>query len=70
LIHPLSSELQKAVESWHYLNTGYMLLLLMIETVTGKSFSENTASFVVNKIRMTNTYVAENKDILNVLKNA
>lgn len=49
-------------EGWHYSNTGYMLLLLMIEAVTGKSFAENVNELVINKIGFKSTYVAEEVD--------
>lgn len=52
----------KPGEKWHYSNTGYMLLLLMIESVTGESFSKNIDKIVVQKIGLKNTYVAEDID--------
>lgn len=49
-------------EQWRYSNTGFMLLLLMIEKVTGKSFKENVDELIVKKINLQNTYVAEDVD--------
>lgn len=49
----------KPGEKWHYSNTGYMLLLLMIESVTGKSFSQNIDDLVVQIIGLKSTYLAE-----------
>lgn len=49
-------------EKWHYSNTGYMLLLLMIESVTGESFSKNIDKFIAQEIGLKNTYVAEDID--------
>lgn len=49
-------------EKWHYSNTGYMLLLLMIESVTNKSYAINIDELIVKKIGLKNTYVAENID--------
>ena len=49
-------------EKWHYSNTGYMLLLLMIETITNKSFAKNVDDLIVKKIGLKNTYVAEKID--------
>lgn len=49
-------------KKWCYSNTGYMLLLLMIEAVTRKSFAENINNLVIKKVGLTHTYVAENVD--------
>lgn len=49
-------------EQWQYSNTGYMLLLLMIEKVTGKTFKENVDELIVKKLNLHNTYVAEDID--------
>jgi len=49
-------------EKWHYSNTGYMLLLLMIEAVTKEPFSKGIKIYVVNKLGLKNTYVAEEID--------
>ena len=49
-------------EKWHYSNTGYMLLLLMIESVTNITFSKNVNYLIVKKIGLKNTYVAEGVD--------
>ncbi len=49
-------------DQWHYSNTGYMLLLLMIESVTGLSYSKNVDKLITRKIGLKNTYVAENVD--------
>ena len=39
-------------EKWHYSNTGYMLLLLMIESVTNKSYAKNVDDLIVKKNRV------------------
>ncbi|MBN4080507.1 beta-lactamase family protein [Beggiatoa alba] len=49
-------------EKWYYSNTGYMLLLLMIESVTGESFAQNIDKFILQKIGLKNTYVAQDID--------
>ncbi len=49
-------------EKWHYSNTGYMLLLLLIERVSGDSFSDNVDQHIVQRIALENTYVAEDVD--------
>ncbi|WP_198266481.1 serine hydrolase domain-containing protein [sulfur-oxidizing endosymbiont of Gigantopelta aegis] len=46
-------------EGWQYSNTGYMLLLLMIEAVTKQSFASVIDEYIVQKIGLKNTYVAE-----------
>lgn len=53
-------------EKWHYSNTGYMLLLLMIEAVTKESFSKAIEKYIVKNIGLENTYVAEDIDRGNV----
>ena len=49
-------------KKWHYSNTGYMLLLFLIESITGIPFAKNVDDLIVNKIGLNNTYVAENID--------
>ena len=49
-------------EKWHYSNTGYMLLLLMVESVTNQSFSKNIEKYIIKKMGLRNTYLAENID--------
>lgn len=49
-------------EDCHYSNTGYMLLLLLIEKLTGESFAEAIKKLVINKAALSNTYVAEQVD--------
>jgi D-alanyl-D-alanine carboxypeptidase len=49
-------------EMWHYSNTGYMLLLLMIESVTNKSFAKNVDDLIVKKVGLKNTYAVEKID--------
>ncbi len=49
-------------EKWHYSNTGYMLLLLMIESVTSESYAKNVDDLIVKKIGLKNTHVAETID--------
>ena len=49
-------------EKWDYSNTGYMLLLLMIESVTSNSFAKTVKESIVDKIGLKNTYVAEDID--------
>ena len=49
-------------EQWHYSNTGYMLLLLMIESITNKTFSKNVKELIIDRIGLKNTYVAEDID--------
>ncbi|MCK5829890.1 MAG: beta-lactamase family protein [Methylococcales bacterium] len=50
-------------DKWYYSNTGYMLLLLMIESVSNKSLAQNIDEFIVKKIGLKSTYLAENIDV-------
>lgn len=52
----------QAGEKWHYSNTGYMLLLLMIESVTNEPFSKAIENYIVKNIGLKKTYVAEEVD--------
>jgi len=42
---------------WHYSNTGYMLLGLIIEKVTGKSYEENLRTRILEPLGLTQTYL-------------
>ncbi len=44
---------------WSYSNTGYILLGLVIEKVTGQSFKENLQTRIFDALKMKDTYVAE-----------
>jgi len=49
-------------DQWQYSNTGFMLLLLMIEQVTGKTYKEIVDELIVRKLGLQNTYVADDVD--------
>lgn len=49
-------------EGWHYSNSGYMLLLLMIEAVTRQSFATNLEQGIIQPLKLQHTYVAEELD--------
>ncbi|MBI1282191.1 MAG: serine hydrolase [Anaerolineaceae bacterium] len=44
---------------WSYSNTGYILLGLIIEKVSGKSYTENLQTRIFDALNMKDTYVAE-----------
>jgi len=46
-------------EKWHYSNTGYMILLMLIEKITGESYESNVNKIIINKIGLNNSYVAQ-----------
>jgi len=52
---------QKAVgkpnEKFYYSDTGYILLGLLIEKITGKSFEENLSNQIFKPLGMSNTYL-------------
>ena len=48
--------------SWKYSNTGYMLLLKVIETVSGDNFSDVLRSNIFNPLGLHKTYVAQSID--------
>jgi CubicO group peptidase (beta-lactamase class C family) len=49
---------------YRYNNTGYFLLAVIIERVTGKSFEENLQEMILNPLKMTNSGVDRNLEIL------
>lgn len=49
-------------EGWHYSNSGYMLLLFLIEAVTGQSFTTNLEQGIIQPLKLQHTYVAEEID--------
>lgn len=48
--------------SWKYSNTGYMLLLKVIETVSGENFSDALRRNIFNPLGLQKTYVAQEID--------
>jgi len=60
LIH-YTQENQKAVfapgDGYHYTDTGYILLGLIIESVTGKPFHENLHEVIFDPLKMEDTYL-------------
>jgi D-alanyl-D-alanine carboxypeptidase len=49
-------------ESRHYSNSGYMLLLLLIEAVTRQSFTANVERGIIQPLQLRHTHVAEEID--------
>ena len=49
---------------YNYNNTGYYLLAVIIEKVTGKSFRENLQERILNPLLMTNSGIDRNEEIL------
>ncbi len=49
---------------YRYNNTGYFLLAVIIERVTGKSFEENLQERIIKPVNMTNSGVDRNLEIL------
>jgi D-alanyl-D-alanine carboxypeptidase len=47
---------------WHYSNTGYMLLVRLMESVTGESFAQNMEVGIAQPLGLKSTYVAEEVD--------
>ncbi len=47
---------------WSYSNTGYMLLLKLIERITGRTFAETVRESLVDPLELSRTYVAEDID--------
>lgn len=54
---------------FYYNNSGYFLLAVIIEKVTGKSFEENIKESILNKINMKNTGVVRNEIIIENMAN-
>jgi CubicO group peptidase (beta-lactamase class C family) len=49
--------LDKPGEKYHYSNAGYVLLGMIIEKVTGKSYSEYLSKIIFEPLKMSQTYV-------------
>lgn len=49
-------------ESWRYSNSGYLLLLLLIEAVTRQSFAINLEQGIIQPLKLQNTCVKEEID--------
>lgn len=48
---------------WHYSNTGYQLLKLIIEQQTKLKFNEVIEQFIAEPLKLTNTYLATEPDV-------
>ena len=51
-------------ESWAYSNVGYMLLIDVVEYVTGQTFARVLGDLVVNPLALQHTFVVERLDDL------
>ena len=49
-------------ERWRYSNTGYMLLVQLIERVTGNSYADNIEQHIARPLGLIETYVAQGVD--------
>ena len=47
---------------WHYSNTGYMLLVRMMQQVTQQSLAQNLAQGIFEPLKLQDTYVAQDID--------
>lgn len=50
-------------EKWGYSNSGYVLLAMIVEKASGKSFSEFLEENIFRPLDMKKTYVADRKDV-------
>lgn len=50
-------------EGWHYSNTNYILLGLIIEKVTGNTFTQEVTSRIINHLGLNNTSIPTSSDM-------
>lgn len=59
----------KAGEKWSYSNTGYYLLTLILEKVTGMTYEEYIKEYILNPLKMENTGFSDEEKMNSVLPN-
>ncbi|PGM28219.1 D-alanyl-D-alanine carboxypeptidase [Bacillus cereus] len=51
-------------KSWSYSNTGYVLLGILIETVTGNSYAEEIENRIIEPLELSNTFLPGNSSVI------
>ncbi|MED3125858.1 serine hydrolase domain-containing protein [Bacillus wiedmannii] len=57
-------------KSWSYSNTGYVLLGILIETVTGNSYAEEIENRIIEPLGLSNTFLPGNSSVIPGTKHA
>ncbi|MEK5251432.1 serine hydrolase domain-containing protein [Bacillus sp. FSL R9-9530] len=57
-------------KSWSYSNTGYVLLGILIETVTGNSYAEEIENRIIEPLELLNTFLPGNSSVIPGTKHA
>ncbi|EOP60186.1 D-alanyl-D-alanine carboxypeptidase [Bacillus cereus VDM053] len=57
-------------KSWSYSNTGYVLLGILIETVTGNSYAEDIENRIIEPLELSNTFLPGNSSVIPGTKHA
>ncbi|MDI6535104.1 serine hydrolase domain-containing protein (plasmid) [Bacillus mycoides] len=57
-------------KSWSYSNTGYVLLGILIETVTGNSYAEEIENRIIEPLELSNTFLPGNSSVIPGTKHA
>ncbi|EJV76299.1 serine hydrolase domain-containing protein [Bacillus cereus] len=57
-------------KSWSYSNTGYVLLGILIETVTGNSYAEEIENRIIEPLELSNTFSPGNSSVIPGTKHA
>ncbi|EJQ94084.1 serine hydrolase domain-containing protein [Bacillus cereus] len=57
-------------KSWSYSNTGYVLLGILIETVTGNSYAEEIENRIIEPLELSNTFLPGNSCVIPGTKHA
>ncbi|KWU54312.1 D-alanyl-D-alanine carboxypeptidase [Bacillus mycoides] len=57
-------------KSWSYSNTGYVLLGILIETVTGNSYAEEIENRIIEPLKLLNTFLPGNSSVIPGTKHA
>ncbi|MCW1238409.1 serine hydrolase domain-containing protein [Bacillus pretiosus] len=57
-------------KSWSYSNTGYVLLGILIETVTGNSYAEEIENRIIEPLELSNTFLPGNSNVIPGTKHA
>ncbi|PFB26168.1 serine hydrolase domain-containing protein [Bacillus cereus] len=57
-------------KSWSYSNTGYVLLGILIEKVTGNSYAEEIENRIIEPLELSNTFLTGNSSVIPGTKHA
>nr|WP_308197308.1 serine hydrolase domain-containing protein [Bacillus cereus group sp. BfR-BA-01310] len=69
MVRPKNKD-NKKDQGWSYSNTGYVLLGILIEKVTGNSYAEEIENRIIEPLELSNTFLPGNSSVIPGTKHA